>query len=90
MEYEGLLTGSQGEGPQFHWLARLLGYVPLASLLACVNASPVGIVNGARLSLPAWRSVAGPLNVVGWLPSRTFLTIQTWTLRQADPRAPPI
>ncbi len=89
MEYEGLCTGSHGDGPQPHWLARLLGFVPLASLLAAANASLLGIASGARLSFLACRSFAGSPNVVGWLPSQVFLAIQSWPLRQAHPRAPP-
>ncbi len=77
---DGLLTGSQGEGPHLHWLARLLGYVCTAFLVACANASLVGILSGARLSFPAYRSLAGSPNPA----------IQSCTLRQAQARAPPI
>ncbi len=90
MEFEGLYTCLPGEGPQLHWLACLLSYVPPASLLAAANASQLGIVSGARLSFPACRSLVGPCNVVGWLQSQVVLAIQSWTLRQAYPRAPPI
>ncbi len=90
MEYEGLCTGSHGDGPQPHWLARLLGFVPLASLLAAANASLLGIVTGARLSFPASRSSAGSPNAGACRPSQLFRAIQSWTLRQAYPRAPPI
>ena len=34
MEHESLDNGSQGEGPQLHWPARLLGYVFVAFLVA--------------------------------------------------------
>ncbi len=90
VEYEGLLTGSQGEGPQLHWLARLLGYVLLASLLAAANASLLGIVSGTRLSFPAYRSLAGSPNAGTRLPSEVALAIQSSTLRQAHPRAHPL
>ena len=30
--HEGVLAGSQGEGPHLHWLARLVGYVSTACL----------------------------------------------------------
>ncbi len=90
MEYEGLHTGSQGEGPHLHWLARLLGYVPLASLLAAANASLLGIASGARLSFPACRLFARSPIAGAWLPSQVVSAIQSWTLRQAHPRAPPM
>ncbi len=88
--HEGLLTGSQGEGPHLHWLARLLGYVSTAFLVACVNASLVSILSGARLSFPAYRSLAGSPSGGGWLPSQVVLAVQSCTLHQANPRAPPI
>ncbi|MCH8243835.1 MAG: hypothetical protein IH897_14665, partial [Planctomycetes bacterium] len=50
--HEGLLTGSQGEGLHFHWLARLFGYVATSFLVACANASLVGVVIRARLRFP--------------------------------------
>ena len=90
MEYEGLLTDSQGEGPQLHRLARLLGYVCTAFLVACANASLVRILSGARQSFPAYRSLAGSPNTGVWFPSQVVLVIPSSTLRQAHPRAPPI
>lgn len=86
---QGLLTGSVGEGADLHWLVRLLGYVCTAFLVATVNASLVGILSGVRLSLPAYRSLAGSPHVVWHLASRVVLAIQSWTHRQAHPRAPP-
>ncbi len=88
--HEGLLTASQGEGLHLHWLARLLGYVSTAFLVACVNASLVGILSGARLSFPACRSLAGSRDIVARLLSQVAMPIQYWALRQAHPRAPPI
>ena len=87
---EGLLAGSQSEGPHLHWMARLLGYVGVAFLVACANASLVGMLCSARLCLPACRSLAGSPNVVGRLPLQGVPAIQPWTLRQSYPRAPPI
>ena len=84
-----LLAGSQGEGPHLHWLARLLGYVCAAFLVACANASLIGILSGARLSVPAYRSLAVSPNVFRCLPPQVVLAIQSWTLRQARARAPP-
>ncbi len=64
MEYEGLLTGSQGEGPRLHLLA--------------------------RLSFPAYLTLAGSSNAGTWPPSQSFSTSQCWTIRQRHPRAPPM
>ncbi len=88
--HNSLLTGSQGEGPDLHWLARLLGYVATAFLVACVNASLVGILSGARLSFPACRSLAGSPNAGAGPPSQGVPAILFLALRQAHPRAPPI
>ena len=84
------LAGGLSEGGAAHWLARLLSYVLLASLLAGANASLVGIASSARLSFPAYRSLAGSPNTVGRLPSHVVLATKSWTLRQSYPRAPPI
>ncbi|MHC4697953.1 MAG: hypothetical protein ACYTFA_14565 [Planctomycetota bacterium] len=88
--HDGLLTGSVGEGHHPHWFARLLGYVSTAFLVACVNASLVGLLGNARLSFPAERSLEGARNAVGRVLSQVVVTIESWTLRQAYPRAPPI
>ncbi len=87
--HEGVLGGSQSEGLQFHWLARLLGYIATAFLVACANASLLGIVAGVRLSFPAYRSFTALPNFAGWLPSQVLLPIQSRTLHQGSPRAPP-
>ena len=87
--HEGLLTGTQGEVANLHWLARLLGYVCMAFLVACANASLVGILSHARLSFPACRSLAGLPVASSSHPSQVVLAIQSWTLRQAYPRGPP-
>ncbi len=90
MKHQGQHTGSQREGPQLHWLARLLGYVFVALLVACANASLLVVLSSARLSFPALRSLAGLANASGWHPSQVVLVIQSWTLRQSYPRGPPI
>ncbi len=84
------LTASKAEGPHLHWLARLLGFVFVAFLVACANASLVVVLSSARLSFPACRSLAGSPNVGARPPSQVVLAIQSWTLRPAYPRAPPI
>ncbi|MFQ5461126.1 MAG: hypothetical protein ACE5E5_00700 [Phycisphaerae bacterium] len=87
---EGLLGRSQGAGLQNHWLARLLGYVGSAFLVACVNASLVGILSVVRLRSPQDPAVGASPQPLGWLPSQEVLPIQSWIVRQANPRAPPI
>lgn len=59
------------------------------SLVACANASLVGILSGARLSFPYSRPLAGLTNAGARLPSQVVRAIQSWTLRQMHPRAPP-
>lgn len=87
--HDGLLSSSQIEGLQFHWLARLFGYVSAAFLVACVNATLVTVLRGARLSFPSCRSWDGCPNAAGWHASRLVLAIQSWSIHQAYPRAPP-
>ena len=87
---EGLLTGAQSEGAQLHWLARLLGYVCTAFVVACANASLIGVLSSARLRLPADKLLVGSPCAVAWAPSQVILAIQSWTLLQAQPRAPPV
>lgn len=86
---EALLTDPQAERPNFHWLVRLFGYVSLGFVVACVNASLLGILSGARLRFPACRSLAGSAIAVEWSPSQVVRAVQSWNLRQAYPRAPP-
>lgn len=88
--HEGLLAGSQGEGQQLHWLVRLFGCVSAAFLVALTNASLVGILSGVRMSFLSCRSMAGSPNVVEWFPSQVVHVLRSWTLCQANPRAPPI
>ena len=88
--HQGLLTGSVGEGRYVHWFARLLGYVCTAFLVACVNASLVGILCGALLRFPAHRSLAGSSNGGACPPSQMLLCVECWALRQTYPRGPPL
>ena len=62
----------------------------VAALVVWANTSLVGVLGGARLGFPAYRSLAGSPDAVGWCPSQVVLAIQSWALRQAHPRAPPI
>ena len=87
---EGVLTGAHVEGPPLHWLAGLLGYVSMAFLVAWANASLVSVLSEARLSFPAQQSFGGLPNPVGWLRSQVVPAMQSWTFRQAFPRAPPL
>ncbi len=59
-------------------------------LAGCANASLVGILSDGRLSFPANRSLGGSPNAGARPPSQVVLPIQSWTLGQAYPRAPPI
>ncbi len=86
---EGLITGPQGEAANIRWLARLLGYVCTAFVVACANALLVGIQAGSRLSCPAYRLLAKSPNTEARPPSKTVLAIQDWTFCLANPRAPP-
>ena len=87
---QGPLTGSQGEAPHLHWVARLLGHVCTAFLVACATVSLVGILSSTRLSFPPCRSLAGSPNSRACCPSQVVLAIQSLVFRQAHPRAPPI
>jgi len=86
----GPLAPSQGEAPHLHWLARLLGRACTTFLAPCANASLIRILSGVHLSFPAYRSLAGSRNDIGWLPAQVPLAIQSRTLRQTYPRAPPM
>ena len=70
--------------------AHLLGHVSTAFLVACANASLVGLLSGARLSFSASRSLAGSPNTGTEPPSQVVPATQSWTLRRAQARAPPI
>ena len=86
----GLLAGTQGDGVIVDWLGRLLGYLFVAFLVVCVNASLLAVLNSARLSLPLQRSSAQrPSSGVCHLP-RTSPCLQLWALRRGYPRAPPV
>ena len=86
----GLLAGTQTGMTLADWVSSFFGYALVALLLVCANASLVSILSGVRLSRPACRSLAGSPNAVARPPSQVFLVIQSWLLRQAQPRAPPI
>ena len=87
---QGLLASTQSDATHVPWISRLLGSVFVAALVVCANASLVGILSGARLSFPASRSLGGSPNAGARALAQVVLPIQSWTLRQAQPRAPPI
>jgi len=87
---EGLLTGSQGEGLQLHWLTRLLGYVATAVLVASLNVSLVGFVSTACLNLPVLCLWAEPPEIGALSPPEFILLAFCCALRRVHPRAPPI
>jgi apolipoprotein N-acyltransferase len=85
----GLLAGTQTGGTLADWVSSFFGYVLVALLLVCANASLLSILTGVRPSFPACRSLPGPPNAVARLPAQKILAIQSWAIRQAYPRAPP-
>ncbi len=87
---QGLLTGAQGEAAHLHWATRLVGYVLVAFVVGCVNASLLSVLSRARLGIPLQRSFA-ELPRSGMCPaSQTLFYVQFWALRQVYPRGPPI
>lgn len=86
----GLLAGAQMESIQVQWLARLLGYVFVAFLVAYVNASLLAFVVAVRgLGAPQSKSPA-ELIVVGRIaPSLSCIFYDRWIHSRARPRAPP-
>jgi len=87
---EGLLTGAQSEGAQLHWLARLLGYVCTAFVVACANASLIGVLSGVRLIMPRVKSIGALANFEASLLSRISVYVRLLTVRETYPRAPPV
>ena len=87
---EGLLIGAPGEGVQLHWLARLLGYVCTAFVVACVNASLVGILSGARLRFPHQTCFVVLPKSRACPSSQSTLCFQLLALLQVYPRGPPL
>lgn len=88
--HQGLLAGTQTEVTLLHWLARLLGYVFVAFLVAGANASLLAVLSRARLSLPWQPSLARMAPSEARSSSQTSVYVQLLSLPQAYPRAPPI
>lgn len=87
---QGLLGSSEGEDRYVQLFARLLGYVCMTLLVACVNASLVGLFSVGRLGLRACRTMERPTVVGVWWRAQVVLPLQACDLRKAHPRAPPI
>ncbi|MCP4590972.1 MAG: hypothetical protein GY842_09525 [bacterium] len=87
---EDLLTGSAGEGPHLHWLARVLGCVCSAFLVACANASLVGIIAHASWTLPKQLLSLERLQFSRHLSPQTVVCTSLFSGRQSLPRAPPL
>lgn len=88
--HHDLLAGSQGVGQPLHLVAHLLGYIFVAFLIGCANASLVSLMCRTHFSFPPTMLLLGSSNAVGWLPSQVSVALQFWILRQTPPRAPPI
>ncbi len=92
--HHGLLAGTQLAAAQtepsyLDWLARILGYVVVAFVVACANASLLVILSGVRLKIPQFRSIVG-LPESRLAPAwRTAFCVQLLPPRQTYPRAPP-
>ena len=87
-----LLTALALWTPDYQWLA-CFSFLPLfvaVRSLRPATAALAGIPCGARLSFLAHRSLPGSPNAAARSPSDVALAIQSWSLRQAHPRAPPI
>ena len=88
--HNGLLAATQSDSIHLHWIGRLLGYVFIAFLVACTNASLLAVLSNVRLSFSRERSIfEGLFNSEHVCSSQTFLYVHLWNLRQGFPRAPP-
>lgn len=85
--------GPEMSALQLTWAARRprapvagpLAYVCTAFLVACDNASLVGILIGARLGFPACRSLAGSPNASAWPPWQGVQAIQRLPFARRKP-----
>lgn len=86
----GLLGGAQAEGTRLHWATEVLGYISVAFLVACANASLLAFLSRARWTGTRQWSLSG----VPHSERRPFGHVSCWVqllaLRQAYPRAPPL
>jgi apolipoprotein N-acyltransferase len=88
--HHGLLAGAQGDGVLLHWVGRMLGYVFVAFLVVCANASLLMLLSSVRISIPRIRSLAGLTDSQACLAPRVFVRATSVAMGQAYPRAPPI
>ncbi len=86
----GLLAGAQGDGVLLHWVGRMLGYVFVAFLVVCANASLLMLLSSARISIPRIRSLPGLTDSQACFAPRVFVRATSVAMGQAYPRAPPI
>ncbi|MBN1392296.1 MAG: hypothetical protein JW947_05775 [Sedimentisphaerales bacterium] len=86
---QGLLASTQSASVALHWVSRMLGYVFVAFLVACVNASLLSIFSTARLRIPRGNlSVVPPLSEVYHI-SQTLLYFRLINIFLGYSRAPP-
>ena len=85
----GLMAGTQGGSALALWGGRLLGYVLIAFLVACFNASLIALLSCTHWLRPAKAALSG------WLPTEAFtlpqpvFALQQLALHESSPRAPP-
>ena len=85
----GLLAGTQADGPIVEWVGRLLGYVFVALMVACANASLLAVLTHVRVSSPS-ETLLAMLRQTGTCPSsHTPWSHHRLALTHAHPRAPP-
>ena len=84
---QGLLASTQSDATHVHWIGRLLGYVFVAALVVCANASRLALLGSGRSKSLPQTPLPGLPNSEACHPSSVCLRFLA--LRQAYPRAPP-
>ncbi len=87
---QGLLAGTQIQNSFLHWISHLLGYLFVAFLVACVNASLLVVLCIARLRFPSWNSsrISPHPDICHLLQSS--LNLRLISIFQGYPRPPPL
>ena len=87
---KGLLSATQVDSIHFDWIGRLLGYIFVAFLVACINATLLAVLGKACFYIQRVESIiVGFYNCIKFFTSQTFLHFQFWIFPQEIPRAPP-
>ncbi len=82
-------AGAQGGSLFLQWTAHLLGYVFIAFLVACFNASLIALLGHARMTLPLRCLPSTVPQAAAGRFSQTSVFLRTPPLCPAHPRAPP-